>query len=81
VSTQTPGSGGSAFFTIAEAAAFLGISRALADESAKQFIEGEGRSGLRFVRIGHRVLVPRSHLERLAGGGAEQDTSAEPSAT
>jgi len=47
---------------VEEAAKLLGIGRNLAYEKAKT---GEICPGLRVIKIGRRVLVPRRALERL----------------
>lgn len=55
----------SAFVSVETAARFLGISRGMAYQQARQHLAHGG--GLRCVRIGHRLLVPVAWLEQLAG--------------
>lgn len=50
-------------FTVEEAATMLGISRAFAYEAV-------GRGEIPHIRIGRRILVPRSALDRLLSGEA-----------
>ncbi len=50
-------------WTVEEAAATLGISRAFAYEAVR-------RGEIPSIRIGRRVLVPRAALERLLDGGS-----------
>lgn len=54
-----------AFVSVEDAARFLGISRGMAYQQARQHLEHG--DGLRCVRIGHRLLVPVAWLEQLAG--------------
>ena len=54
-----------AFVSVDAAARFLGISRGMAYQQAHEHLDHGG--GLRCVRIGHRLLVPVSWLEQLAG--------------
>jgi len=52
------------FVNIDDAARFLGISRGLAYKEAHRFLEtGEG---LRCIKVGDRLRVPRTWLDRLA---------------
>ena len=52
------------FANIDDAARFLGISRGLAYKEAHRFLEtGEG---LRCIKVGDRLRVPRNWLNRLA---------------
>lgn len=58
-----------AFVSVEDAARFLGISRGMAYQQARQHLQyGDG---LRCVRIGHRLLVPVAWLEQLAGVAVE----------
>lgn len=50
--------------TIEEAAAILGVSRSTAYEAARS---GELTAGVRVIRVGHRMLVPRVDIERVLG--------------
>ena len=59
MSTTTPH-----VLTVEEAAKVLGISRWLAYEQART---GE-LAGVRVIRIGRRLLVPRAALERVLAG-------------
>lgn len=58
-------SGRAAFVSVEDAARFLGISRGMAYQQARQHLEHG--DGLRCVRIGHRLLVPVAWLHQLAG--------------
>lgn len=52
------------FVNIDDAAKFLGISRGLAYKEAHRFLEtGEG---LRCIKVGERLRVPRTWLDQLA---------------
>jgi excisionase family DNA binding protein len=50
--------------TIEQAASLLGVSRSAAYDAAKS---GELTAGVRVIRVGHRMLVPRIDIERLLG--------------
>jgi hypothetical protein len=52
------------FVNIDDAATFLGISRGLAYKEARRFLETG--DGLRCVKVGERLRVPREWLDRLA---------------
>jgi hypothetical protein len=52
------------FVNIDDAATFLGISRGLAYKEARRFLETG--DGLRCVKVGERLRVPRTWLDRLA---------------
>jgi hypothetical protein len=52
------------FVNIDDAAMFLGISRGLAYKEAHRFLETG--DGLRCVKVGERLRVPRRWLDRLA---------------
>ena len=54
-----------AFVSVEAAARFLGISRGMAYQQAHLYLDRG--DGLVCVRIGHRMLVPVSWLEQLAG--------------
>ena len=55
---------GTRFVNIDDAAKFLGISRGLAYKEAHRFLNtGEG---LRCIKVGDRLRVPRTWLDRLA---------------
>lgn len=60
-----------AFVNVETAARFLGISRGMAYQQARQHLDTGG--GLRCIRIGHRLLVPVSWLEQLAGSKTEPE--------
>ncbi len=51
--------------TIAEAADLLGISHWLAGEEIRRT---DALCGVKVIRIGRRVLIPRAELERVADG-------------
>jgi len=57
--------------TIEEAAQVLGISRWLAYEEAKSGY----LAGVKVLRIGRRLIVPRAAFERVLAGDALQGTS------
>jgi hypothetical protein len=57
--------GDARFVNIDDAARFLGISRGLAYKEAHRFLETG--DGLRCVKVGERLRVPRTWLDRLAG--------------
>lgn len=61
-----------AFVNVETAARFLGISRGMAYQQARQHLDGGG--GLHCVRIGHRLLVPVAWLEQLAGLPIDTET-------
>jgi excisionase family DNA binding protein len=50
--------------TIEQAARLLGVSRSAAYEVARS---GELTAGVRVIRVGHRMLVPRIDIEQLLG--------------
>jgi hypothetical protein len=60
------------FVSVEAAARFLGISRGMAYQQAHQHLEHG--TGLRCVRIGSRLLVPRSWLEGLADATLDVET-------
>ncbi len=57
------------FLTVAEAAIYMRISKGLAYEMARAYLATNGTTGLCCIRFGHRILVPRAPLERLAVDG------------
>jgi excisionase family DNA binding protein len=59
-----------AFVRVREAAVILGISKSAAYELANAWLATEGQAGLRAVRMGRCILVPRAALERLAAVGS-----------
>ncbi|MEO5899562.1 MAG: hypothetical protein ABIR68_05465, partial [Ilumatobacteraceae bacterium] len=65
---KTSGPSDPAFLSVIEAAGIFGISRSLAYQSANEYLATGGRFGLRCIRLGGRVLIPRSYLEGLADG-------------
>jgi len=54
--------------TITEAAAVLRIGRTASYELARRDLASDGGEGLRVVRVGGQLRVPRASLERLVGG-------------
>jgi excisionase family DNA binding protein len=60
------------FLRVEDAARLLGISRSLAYDMANQWIDSNGQAGLPTIRLGRRLLVNRSALQRWADdvGGA-----------
>ena len=54
--------------TVEEAARLLRISRGLAYQLARRFVDSGGQEGLPVLRLGRRLLVPRSQIERLLSG-------------
>jgi excisionase family DNA binding protein len=69
--TRPDGDGQRLFLRVDEAAGMLGISRSLAYQLAKQWIESGGETGIPAIRLGRRLLVNRSTLTRWA-----EDTTA-----
>ena len=63
-----------AFCSVAQAARFLGISRALAYRMVREFEASGGASGLPTVRFGGRLLIPAAALRRLAATGSTERT-------
>lgn len=61
-----------AFVNVETAARFLGISRGMAYQQARQHLEHG--DGLHCIRIGHRLLVPVAWLEQLAGIPIDTDS-------
>jgi excisionase family DNA binding protein len=55
----------SAFITIREAAAQLGISEGLAYRMANEYLASHGAAGIPCVRFGRRLLVSRADIARL----------------
>lgn len=55
--TTTP-----AFVSVPDAAAFLGFSRGLAYEQAREYLDTDGERGLVCVRLGHRLWYRRQSL-------------------
>lgn len=60
-----------AFFQVREAAVILGMSRSATYDMANVWLATEGRMGLPAVRIGRRILIPRSAIDRLAAVGSD----------
>jgi excisionase family DNA binding protein len=50
--------------SVDEAAAILGISRGLAYQQARAFIESEGERGIPAIKIGARYLIPDDALRQ-----------------
>jgi hypothetical protein len=59
------------FVNIDHAASFLGISRGLAYKEAHRFLETG--DGLRCIKVGERLRVPRTWLDRLAEPQSRDD--------
>lgn len=57
-----------AFLTVEEAAQILRIGRTTAYALTREWRRTRGKSGLPVVKVGHKLRVPRRHLEKLAGG-------------
>ena len=55
-------------FTVSEAAVVLRIGRTTAYDLARRDLATSGGEGLEVRRIGGQLRIPRSALERLAGG-------------
>ncbi len=68
----------SSFFTIEEAARILRIGRTAAYQAAKRYRASNGVEGLPVVAVGGSLRVPRSALEKLAGGPVSLDDPAAP---
>ncbi len=58
------------FLRVGEAAEMLGISRSSAYEAANSWLRTNGERGLPCVRIGRRILIPRSAIDALAAVGS-----------
>lgn len=56
------------FLSVREAAAVLRIGKTSAYELAQQFVHTGGESGLKVVRVGRQLRVPRTALEEMLGG-------------
>ena len=54
--------------TVAEAGAQLRISRSLAYQLARRYVETGGREGLPVIKLGRRMVVPRHQFDRLVRG-------------
>jgi len=55
------------FIGVEEAAHLLGISRSFAYDMAHLSLATDGAEGLPAIRLGRRLLIRRSALDRLAG--------------
>jgi excisionase family DNA binding protein len=62
---KQPAEPASAFITIREAAAQLGISEGLAYRMANEYLASHGSGGLPCVRFGRRLLVSRGDIANL----------------
>jgi excisionase family DNA binding protein len=56
------------FLSVREAAAVLRIGKTCAYELAQQFVHTHGQSGLKVIRVGRQLRVPRTALEEMLGG-------------
>ncbi len=56
------------FLSVREAAAVLRIGKTCAYELAQQFAHTSGDSGLKVIRVGRQLRVPRTALEEMLGG-------------
>jgi excisionase family DNA binding protein len=56
------------FLSVREAACVLRIGKTCAYELAEQFLHTEGAPGLRVIRVGRQLRVPRTALEEMLGG-------------
>jgi excisionase family DNA binding protein len=56
------------FLSVREAAAVLRIGKTCAYELAQQFVHTSGESGLKVIRVGRQLRVPRTALEEMLGG-------------
>lgn len=55
------------FLSIREAAAVLRIGKTCAYELAQQYVHSGGEAGLKVVRVGRQLRVPRTVLEEMLG--------------
>jgi excisionase family DNA binding protein len=62
---------GETAFLLREAAEVLGISNSAAYELANAWLATDGQTGLPAVRMGRRILIPRSAIDRLAAVGTD----------
>ena len=67
-----------AILTVVEAARVLRISRGLAYELARRWLETEGREGLPVIKLGRTLRVPRAQLDKLIAGEAFTAASTAP---
>jgi excisionase family DNA binding protein len=56
------------FLSVREAARVLRIGKTCAYELAQQFLHTEGAAGLKVIRVGRQLRVPRTALEEMLGG-------------
>jgi excisionase family DNA binding protein len=81
-STKTPAGAArgplSAFLTVEEAAEILRIGRTTAYALTREWRRTRGKSGLPVVKVGHKLRVPRRHLEKMAGGDLTAAPGREP---
>jgi excisionase family DNA binding protein len=67
-----------ATLNVEEAARLLGISRTVAFEQARRYVETGGAEGIPALRIGRRLLIPTSRLlSWLEGNERERGASAQ----
>lgn len=56
------------FLSVREAAAVLRIGKSCAYDLANEFVDTSGVSGLKVIRVGRQLRVPRTALEDWLGG-------------
>ena len=56
------------FLSVREAAAVLRIGKTSAYDLAHDFVHTSGESGLKVIRVGRQLRVPRTALEEMLGG-------------
>jgi excisionase family DNA binding protein len=66
------------FLSVREAARVLRIGKTFAFELAQQFLHTEGAAGLRVIRVGRQLRVPRTALEEMLGGSITWPPSTTP---
>ena len=66
------------FLSVREAARVLRIGKTCAYELAQQFLHTEGAAGLKVIRVGRQLRVPRTALEEMLGGPITWPPSATP---
>jgi len=66
------------FLSVREAARVLRIGKTCAYELAQQFLHTEGAAGLKVIRVGRQLRVPRTALEEMLGGPISWPPSSTP---